>query len=293
MNSVRPSRTYSASSTRRSSRQAAELRARSASAAVAPLAFPALAPLLDGESSNGESGGRVKPPQPEQRVPEQADQDGGRQVRAKNVLRSLAGGRGRSERRAEAVLDPSQQRHQQQAAHGQADAEIARLRLGRGEKLVHRLRDDVRDEQPEADRDQLLRPALGSLRERARPREAPDHDHARHALDSRADAERLQSNRARRDAAEDADSALDRHPEQAEPGQKPRATCRLRPVGAATYRPLDERQLAGAHTRTSAARGCEARAASSNRSPAGVSAYMTIFPSRRERASPSVRSARK
>src|SRR2546428_5960433 len=74
---------------------------------AAALAAPAFLPLPDGERSDGKGGERVEPPQPEQRVTEQADEDGGGEVGAEDVLGALAGGRCRAEARTQTVLQPS------------------------------------------------------------------------------------------------------------------------------------------------------------------------------------------
>src|SRR2546422_10900981 len=71
---------------------------------AAALAAPAFLPLPDSERSDGKGGDRVEPPQPEQRIAEQADEDGGGEIGAEDVLGPLAGGRRRAERRAESVL---------------------------------------------------------------------------------------------------------------------------------------------------------------------------------------------
>ena len=60
---------------------------------AAALAAPAFLPLPDGERSDGKGGDRVEPPQSEQRVTEQADENGGGEVGAEDVLGSLTGGR--------------------------------------------------------------------------------------------------------------------------------------------------------------------------------------------------------
>src|SRR5437870_8263207 len=53
---------------------------------AAALAAPAFLPLPDGERSDGKGGDRVEPPQSEQRVTEQADENGGGEVGAEDVL---------------------------------------------------------------------------------------------------------------------------------------------------------------------------------------------------------------
>src|SRR2546422_7629647 len=85
---------------------------------AAALAAPAFLPFPDGERSDGKGGERVEPPQSEQGVTEQADENGGGEVGAEDVLSSLTGGCRRLECRAPPVLHSPQQRHQQGTAEG-------------------------------------------------------------------------------------------------------------------------------------------------------------------------------
>src|SRR2546430_5194090 len=82
---------------------------------AAALAAPAFLPLPDGERSDGKGGERVEPPQCEQRVTEQADENGGGEVGAEDVLGSLTGGLRRLARPAPPARPSPPPRGQQRA----------------------------------------------------------------------------------------------------------------------------------------------------------------------------------
>jgi hypothetical protein len=104
---------------------------------TAAVAAPALTSLPDGEPSDDESGKRVEPPEPKARVAEEADKHGTGEVCAGMFCVPSAGGRGRVEPRAELQLRATKQRQQDQAAHREADPEIARLDLGANQLARH------------------------------------------------------------------------------------------------------------------------------------------------------------
>src|SRR4051794_28649717 len=77
-------------------------------------------------------------------------------------------------------------------------------------------------EKEELHRDELLRALLGAAGEHPLAREAPDDDHAGEALDRAVQTEADEDDRRRDDAGGERDDALDGHPRQADPRQRPR-----------------------------------------------------------------------
>ena len=104
--------------------------------------------------------------------------------------------------------------HDDHRADREADTDPAHLGVRAAGQRADRLHGHVGREHEELERDQLLRPLLGRMREHPRPGEAPDDDHRREALDHRVQAEADQRDRRRDDPARDRHRALDRHPRQ-------------------------------------------------------------------------------
>lgn len=115
---------------------------------------------------------------PKSVLPRRPTKTAAAKIGTKDVLRSLAGGRRRVELRAESMLHPSEEGHNDQAADGQADAQVARLGLGVDEQLVEGVASDIGNEQPEADGHRLLRSPLGGLRQRAPAIRGPSNSSA-------------------------------------------------------------------------------------------------------------------
>ena len=110
---------------------------------------------------------------------------------------------------------------------------------------------DVCGEQPERDRDQLLRAPLGVLGVGAGGGEAPQHDDPGERLDQRVGAERDQRDRTGDGACADRDSGLDAVPDQAAAGEETRPGLEPLAIGVAVGGPLgagggvDDGQLDG------------------------------------------------
>ena len=130
---------------------------------AAVLAAPGLPAFPDRDRGDGQGGSRVQPPPPQQAVGEQAGQNRGCEVCAEQVLRPFAGGGAGPQASPEPLLGHAQRRHQEQAADGERDPHRGRLRPMLGEQVPDGLDGDIGREQPEADRDRLLRPLLRSI----------------------------------------------------------------------------------------------------------------------------------
>src|SRR5829696_4538171 len=229
--------------------------ARASAVDAAALAAPRVAALLDRDGDDQQADQGIEPPGARQRVAEQPDQERAGQVGAKHVLAALPRGRRRAELVRQALLRRPQQGHQDHRPYRQPDPDPARLRtVPRGER-ADRLVRDVRREQEELDRDELLRAPLGRTGEHARAREAPDDHDAREALDRRVEAEPDERDRAGGDAGRDRHRALDGHPREREPGQQPHAPRERGVPLARERRPRrrQQRELQLAHTVASCA----------------------------------------
>ena len=104
---------------------------------------------------------------------------------------------------------------------------------------------------------------------RARPREAPDHDHRREALDRRREPEPRERDRPGEQAGDHAHGALRRHPDQRQPRQQARARRVAQPLLVACRRGRSRAASAAPPT-------CSARARPRTRPPPGA-------PGRRQR----------
>src|SRR5204862_2161501 len=100
---------------------------RRAGATVAALTAHGPSPLPDGYARDSQRYERIEPPEPNEVVGEQADQHGRGEIRAEEVLTTLAGGRGRAELLAQPELRPTEPRADRQRAGGQPNAEPARV----------------------------------------------------------------------------------------------------------------------------------------------------------------------
>src|SRR5512133_2636626 len=94
---------------------------------AAALAAPGVAPLLDRDAGDEQADGWVEPPGAGDGVAEQPEQECAGEVGAEHVLPSLAGGGGGSEAHREALLGDAEERHEDERADGQADADPARV----------------------------------------------------------------------------------------------------------------------------------------------------------------------
>lgn len=93
-----------------------------------------------------------------------------------------------------------------------------------GHECPNRLNGDVGREDEELHRNELPSTPFGRLRERTSTPEAPDDDHAGHALYRAVEAEADERDASRRDARDNGDDAFCRHPDEARPGEQPRVT---------------------------------------------------------------------
>ena len=164
---------------------------------AAAVAAPGVDAFLDRDGGDQQADHGVQPPGAGDRVAEQADQQRAGEIGAEDVLAALALGRGRADLVGDPLLGDPQQRHRDQAEHGQQHAEDADVGALVAEQGAHRLEGDVGREQEELDRDELLGALLGRLGEHARAGEAPDDDHAGEALDHGVQAEADERDRSR------------------------------------------------------------------------------------------------
>ena len=228
--------------------------ARGSAAAVggaAALAAPALAPFAGGDGGDDERGGRVGPPPAECGVEREPDEQGGGEVGAEHVLPALAVPGVRVELAGDAGFGVGQERHRDQGDDREADPDRAAggvLAAGEGDGRVD---GDVCGEQPERDRDQLLRAPFGVLGVGAGDVEPPEDDDAGERFDQRVGAERDQRDRSGDGAGGDRDGRLDAVPDQAAASEETRPGLEPLAVGDAVVGPLgaggglDDGQLDG------------------------------------------------
>ena len=162
----------------------------------------------------------VGPPEAEEGIRAEADEDRERQVGAEHVLGSFACGRVRAELVAEPFLDAAELRHERDADEREADSDPACPCLVAGGEVLDGGDDDVRREQEEGGGDDLLCACLGVVGVDAVAGEAPDDDDAGDALDRAVEAVADQGDRVGHDPGGDADRALGGHPCEAEPGDQ-------------------------------------------------------------------------
>ena len=187
---------------------------------------PAFDPLANRYPCDHESRQRVEPPQPEQRVPEQADEDSGGEIGAEKVLGSFPAGSSRAELVGESLLrDPEQGIPIRLVV---ASTMPSQLTLGSSPAISCRSASNV-DEGREDEKlrgHELLGSSLRRLGVQAGAGEPPDDHEARDTLDEGIEAEPDQRDRACEDAERDAEHALGAHPHQADPREDAGTTSR-------------------------------------------------------------------
>ncbi|MCU0313273.1 MAG: hypothetical protein MUC84_04340 [Solirubrobacteraceae bacterium] len=235
--------------------------------AGAALAAPGVATFAHGDRGDQQADHRVQPPQAGERVAHEADEQRRGERRAEQVLPALAARRGRAELVGQALLGDAEDRHDDQRAEREADAEqrrVGAMALGQGAKRFER---DVRREQEELGGHEALSALLGPGRVDAMHGEAPDDHERGEPLDDGVEPEADERDRPGEDAGGDRDRALRRDEDERDPREVPRAA----------REPLDVRAV-GREGRNAvradgnAAHAGTAAAAPSSVRPAGVSA---------------------
>ena len=218
---------------------------------AAALAAPALAPFAGGDGGDDERGDRVGPPPAKRGVERESDEQRGGEVGAEHVLPALAVPGVRVQLARDAGFGVREERHGDQGDDRKADPDRAAGGVLAADERDGRVDGDVRGEQPERDRDELLGAAFSGLGVDAGGGEAPEHDDARERFDERVGAEGDERDGPGDGASANRDGRLNAVPDQATAGEETRAGLESLAVGVAVGGPLgagggvDDGQLDG------------------------------------------------
>src|SRR3954469_8135346 len=138
---------------------------------AAALAAPALAALVDRDDRDEQRHRRVEPPEPQQRIAAQPNEQADREIRAEHVLPALALRGRRAQRLADPRFRDRERRHRRRGEGGESDPQPAHDGVVAADEGPCGLDGDVRGQYVEREGDQLLSAPLRDSRATARARE--------------------------------------------------------------------------------------------------------------------------
>lgn len=210
-----------------------------------------------------------------------ADEPDGCLNGAQEVLGAFAGGRGKAQPLAEAMLGPAERWHQEDARRQERDGEPVALQLPPIDQLGGRFVEDVGDEHEEAARHPLLSTLFGGHREPVSSGQPDDDDDGGGGLDGGPDGPGNDADGVCLHPGDDPEHPLGQHPHQADARQPARSPGGAQPGGFSLASPRRNR----GHEEQRRSVGLMPAPGSQRRGPlltgsrpASVSEYITIFP---------------